>query len=171
MSSSTNKTTTDFFLDVALFIAFTLAMTPHVTGIPLHEWLSLAFALAIVIHLALHWNWIVGVATGLFSRLWHESRLNFLIDLVFFFALITLMVSGLAISKIVLPTFGILPRFSPVWRQTHRLSAEIALATLGLHCGMHAKWIAYNGKRYFSAALCHVFRKRPVGAALGGEQR
>lgn len=135
-------------------------MTPRVTGIPIHEWMSIAFALAVIIHLLLHWEWITGITSRFFTRLLHEARLNFLIDVVFFVALIMIMVSGLAISKVALPALGIKPTFSIVWRQIHRISAAVALVIVGIHCGIHLKWIAKNAKRYLIEPINNVVRGR-----------
>jgi hypothetical protein len=163
-----DKTRTNLFLDIAICLAFILAMTPHVTGVPIHEWLSIAFALAIVIHLVLHWDWIVGVAPRFFAKLFHESRLNFVVDLVFFLSMILIMVSGLAISRSALPAIGITPAFSLVWRQLHKISAEVGIIALGIHCGLHATWIAYNAKRCIIDPIVGVFKKKPAADGVEG---
>ncbi len=161
-----NKTVTNLFLDIAIFMAFVLAMTPRTTGIPVHEWLSIAFAACVVVHLLLHWEWIVGVAPKFFARLFHESRLNFVVDSVFFLAMILIMVSGFALSKVALPALGISLPFSLVWKRIHGMAAEIALITLGIHCGLHARWIAFNGKKHLIEPIINLFRKRPEKIAL-----
>lgn len=164
-----NKTRTNLFLDIAIFLAFILAMAPRTTGIPVHEWLSIAFALAIVAHLLFHWEWIVGVTPRFFAKLFHESRLNFVVDLLFFLALIMIMVSGFAISKVALPALGISLPFSIAWKLIHKLSADVALIALGIHCGLHAKWVAVNAKRYILDPIVGLFKKRPaVDAELAG---
>lgn len=159
-----NKTATNLFLDIAILLAFILAMTPHTTGIPVHEWMSIAFAACIVIHLLLHWEWIVGVAPKFFANLFHESRLNFVVDMVFFLSMIFVMVSGLALSKIALPALGITPAFSLFWRKGHAISADAALITLGIHCGLHAKWLAMNAKRFLLEPAVRLFPKRRPAA-------
>ncbi|HWR10456.1 MAG TPA: DUF4405 domain-containing protein [Rectinemataceae bacterium] len=160
-----NKPATNLFLDIAILLAFILAMTPRTTGIPLHEWMSIAFAFCVGIHLLLHWEWIVGVAPKFFANLFHESRLNFVVDLVFFLSLIFVIVSGLALSKVALPAIGITPAFSLFWRRGHAISADVALITLGVHCGFHAKWLAVNAKRYLIEPVARLFRK-PSAAIL-----
>jgi len=159
-----NKTATNLFLDIAILLAFILAMAPRATGIPLHEWMSIAFAGCVVIHLLLHWEWIVGVAPRFFANLFHESRLNFVIDMVFFLSLIFVMVSGLALSKIALPALGIKPAFSLFWRKGHAISADVALITLGIHCGLHARWLATNAKRFLVGPVARLFPKRQAAA-------
>ncbi len=156
-----NKTVTNLFLDIAIFLAFVLAMTPRTTGIPIHEWLSIAFAACAVVHLLLHWEWIVDVTPKFFMRLFHESRLNFVVDVILFLSMILIMVSGFALSKFALPAFGISLPFSLAWRRIHGVSAEVALIALGIHCGLHAKWIAFNGKKHLIEPIVGLFRKRP----------
>ncbi len=39
------------------------------TWLAVHDWLAVLLVVGIVIHLALHWKWIVCMAKGLFKRL------------------------------------------------------------------------------------------------------
>ncbi len=157
----------NLFLDAAVFAAFVLAMAPRVTGIAVHEWMSLAIAAVIVVHLLLHWEWIVGMAPRFFAALFHESRLNFLVDIVFFMALVVVMSSGVVISKVAAPALGFSFPFSFVWKQTHRISADVALITLGVHCGLHGKWISQNGKRCFVDPIVGLFKGQTVSGETG----
>ncbi len=166
--SGQNRTRTNLFIDIGIFLAFLLIMMPRLTGISIHEWLALAFAGTIVVHLLFHWEWIVGVAPQFFARLIHESRLNFVIDLFFFLALVMLIVSGFAISKVVLPALGLSLPFSVIWKQVHKTAADAALIALGLHCGMHVKWIAQNGKRHIVAPIAALFKKSAIASESAG---
>lgn len=169
------KTRTNLFLDIAIFLALLAAMTPRVTGIAIHEWLSLAFAGAILVHLLFHWEWMAGVAPRFFAKLFHESRLNFVVDLAFFLSIIMIMVSGIVISKVASPALGLSFAFSPTWKMLHGLSADVALVTLGVHCGLHWKWIVQNGKRHLIEPVVRLFRKpaaaAPVAAVVVAETK
>lgn len=156
-----NKTKTNLFLDIGIFLALILAMAPRATGLPVHEWLSIAFAGTIIAHILLHWDWIVGLAPRFFARLFHESRLNFVVDLLFFLALLVVMVSGLALSKVALPALGLSIPFSILWKEAHGLSALVAVVTLGIHCGLHVTWIACNGKRFLIDPVSRLLGKKP----------
>jgi len=164
--SGRNKTRTNLFLDIAIFLAFVLVLTPRATGVAIHEWLSIAFAACIVVHLLFHWEWIIAVASKLFTRIFHESRLDFAVDLLLFLDVLLIMVSGLAISKVALPTLGIQIPFSVVWKQIHGISAKVALVLAGIHCGLHAKWIGYNAKKYLLEPFVRLFRRRTDGNAI-----
>ena len=56
---------TNLWIDLGIFAAFLLIMDPGLTGITLHEWLSVAFAAAAVAHLLLHWDWLTDYALPL----------------------------------------------------------------------------------------------------------
>ncbi len=157
-----NQTKTNLFLDIAIAIALVLAMTPRTTGIAVHEWLSIAFMLAIVIHVVLHWDWITGVAPRLFKNRGGESKVNFVIDALFFIAIVISMLSGLLISKSALPALGITIPFSLVWKQAHTIATYAAVIALGIHFGMHAPWLKNAIKRYIA---------EPVGKVLGVRNR
>ena len=64
-----NQTKTNLLVDIAIFAAFLIALDPHMTGIAIHEWLSIALAATIVAHLLLHWKWLVQVTRRLLKRL------------------------------------------------------------------------------------------------------
>jgi hypothetical protein len=101
------KNKTNLLVDLGIFIAFLLAMEPRITGETIHEWFSLALAVTIIVHLLFHWDWIINVAKKYFVKLWHTSRLNFFLDAFLFIGFNTIILSGIIISKSVLPLLGI----------------------------------------------------------------
>jgi hypothetical protein len=142
------STRTNLWLDFAIFVAFLVAFEPALTGIAIHEWLSLAFAGAVIVHLLLHWNWITKVLARFFKQLWNSSRLNFALDVGLLVSVVTLMLSGILISRSILPTLGIQLAESRSWRFLHTSSANISLILVGLHFALHWKWIVSTVKRY-----------------------
>jgi hypothetical protein len=143
-----NKTKTNLLIDFTIFIVFLLAGEPAITGLPIHEWLSLAFIAALITHLVLHWEWIVSVTGRFFHRLIHESRFNYLVDFLVFLSFITVMLSGLLVSQSITQLFGIHFQVSRAWREIHSLSADATLLLIGLHFAMHWKWIVNAIQRY-----------------------
>ena len=144
---------TNLFIDTLIFVAFLVAFEPSLTGIAIHEWLSLAFAATLIIHVLLHWDWVIKVGLKFFRKLFHSSRLNFVVDAVLFIALILVMLSGVLISRSILPTLGIQLAESQSWRFLHSWSADITVLMVALHFALHWKWIANTFKRYLIKPL------------------
>jgi hypothetical protein len=139
---------TNFIVDTLILVAFLVAFEPALTGIAIHEWLSLAFAATLIIHVLLHWEWVVQVAVKFMRKLFHSSRLNFVIDSLLFVAFILVMLSGVLISRAILPSLGIQASASHAWRFLHSWSADVTVFLLALHFALHWKWIVNTTKRY-----------------------
>jgi len=148
-----------FLIDLAIFAGFLLALDPRFTGIAVHEWLALAAAAAIVVHLLLNWSWIVQVTRRLFGKTAWRARLNYLLNWLLFIDGTLIMLTGLLISRVVLPTFGIQPAEDRFWRSLHNLTADWSIFILGAHVALHWDWIVGTFKRIFIAPLA---RLRPV---------
>lgn len=156
MSTSTKN---NLILDITIFAAFLAIASPKLTGNTIHEWLSLALAAAVITHLLFHWDWIVSVSKKFFKKLFHQSRLNYVVNIAFFLLLTTSMLSGLLISKSILATFGIQINVGRSWEMLHRLTSDWALIALGLHFALHAKWLFFNIKRYLINPVAKGFQR------------
>jgi len=154
MSTKANLT-----LDITIFTAFLAIANPALTGMAIHEWLALAFAAAIVTHLLFHWNWLVTVTKQFFKKLFHQSRLNYVVDALFFVSMTAAMLSGLLISKTIMSTLGIQLNASHGWESIHRLAADTSLIMLGLHFALHFKWVMTNLKRYLVSPVARLFQR------------
>ena len=151
---------TNLIIDLTIFTAFLAVANPHLTGNTIHEWLSLAFSAAIVIHLLFHWKWIVSLTTEYFKKVFHRSRLNYIVDLLFFAAMVGAMLSGLLISKDVLSTLGIqVGEVSRGWKSIHNLASDASLILLGIHFALHWKWIVASVGRYAANPIASLFRR------------
>jgi hypothetical protein len=154
---------TNLLIDTAIFAAFLVAMEPRFSGISIHEWLSLALAATVVVHLLLHWKWIVGVGKRFFHKLWHTSRLKFFVDTLLFVDFIAIMLSGLLISRIVLPTLGVsIFRENNIWRLLHTLSADMGIWLVGLHFALSWDWVVHTLKQDVAEPLLRLFRPKPA---------
>jgi Domain of unknown function (DUF4405) len=155
-------TRTNFVIDIVIFLTLLVANSPHFTGIPIHEWLSFAFAGAILVHLVLHWNWVVNTVRRFLSSASGQARVNFVLNTLLFvdFTLITL--SGIMISEHALPLFGIEIARNFAWRGIHDLTANLMIVLIGAHLAMHWRWIAGVVSKLF------VRRAAPVAAPIKG---
>ncbi len=152
------STKTNLVLDLTIFTVFLAVANPHLTGNTLHEWLSVAFGAAILTHLLLHWQWIVKVTTEYFKKFFHQSRLNYIVDWLFFIAMTGSLFSGLLISKEVISTLGIqLGEVSRSWKSIHTLTSDASLILLGIHFALHWKWVISNLGRYVVTPIRSIF--------------
>jgi hypothetical protein len=153
---------TNLVLDLTIFTVFLVAYNPRLTGNTIHEWLSVAFGAAIVTHLLFHWKWIASVTTEYFKKFFHRSRLNYIVDLLFFIAMTGSLFSGLMISKDVLSTLGIqIGEVSRGWKSIHTLTSDASLILLGTHFALHWKWVVSNMSRYIVTPVARLFRRQP----------
>lgn len=139
---------TNLLIDLGIFTAFLAAEEPHLTGNTIHEWLSLALAATVVVHIVFHWKWIAGVGFQFFKKLFHVSRLKFVVDVLLFIAFTAVIMSGVMISRSFLGTLGIQMAHNSSWKMVHNLSANLALLMVGLHFALNWKWVVSMLNRY-----------------------
>ncbi len=159
---SINSIKTNFGLDALLLAAFLIATAPRLSGIPIHEWLSIAFGAAIVIHLLLHWQWIIATIRRFFSRMNSQQRINFVLNIFLFIDVTIIIFTGLVISRVALPALGIETIRGGIWRPLHSLSSDIAVFIVGLHVALHWQWIWSATKRYLVKPIAGRFGRAPA---------
>ncbi|MCA9980659.1 MAG: cytochrome b/b6 domain-containing protein, partial [Anaerolineales bacterium] len=143
-----SDTVKNFWLDIVLVIAFVVDMNLQFTGLLIHEWLGIAFGIALVYHLLLHWQWLVSVTQRLFRRLPAGQRLKYFVDWALFVNMVLLVATGLWISQEVLAPLGIPTSDNPLWRQIHHITADLSIWLVALHLALNWKWILSTAKRY-----------------------
>jgi len=154
------KLKTNFLIDLLIFMAFLVSANPALTGNTIHEWLGLAFGAAILVHLLLHWNWLVDVLRRFFRNFFQRSRLQFVVDLLFFLAMTASGFSVLLISKAVLPFVGLQLDGGRTWVSLHRLASDAAVLLFGLHFALHWKWIVCTLRRFLFTPPGNLFHRR-----------
>ncbi len=140
---------TKLLLDIFTFTGFLVAMDPRASGIAIHEWLSLAVAGTIIIHLLLNWDWIAQLTARIFTTGLNGSRVNYVLNWLLFVDGIFIMLSGIMISESAMPLMGITLPQNFTWRGLHDLSANLSLVLMGLHLALHWTWIVSTFKRMF----------------------
>ncbi len=161
-----NPIKTNLWVDVVIFLAFLLALDPRTTGIAIHEWLSLAAAGAAIVHLLLHWQWIVEVTRRFFRHFGKKQSLNYVVNALFFIDLAIVIFSGIMISKEVLPALGLSAPHNNFMRRLHTLSADWFVFIVGLHIALHWKWLLSAFKRYLVPPVLKLFKPSRTAPAL-----
>jgi hypothetical protein len=158
------RTTVNLLLDSAIFVAFLIATSPRLSGLAIHEWLSLALGAAIVTHLLLHWSWIVQVTRRFFGKVTWSARVNYILNTLLFISFTVIIVTGLLISEVALPLLGISLEGDRLWQTIHRLASDATVILAGLHVALHWRWIVNATKRLFTR------RQRPGAPQIAPAQ-
>jgi hypothetical protein len=142
---------TNLIVDVATFVIFLIATAPRFSGISIHEWLGVAFGAAIIVHLLLHWQWIIAVGKTLLSKARTNARVNYLLNIALFIDATLITFTGIMISEVVLPMFGIRPHGS-AWRRLHSLTSDAGVILIALHLALHWQWLLKTSARLLGIA-------------------
>ncbi len=165
-----SNTLCNLIVDAAIFVGFLVATDPRATGQAIHEWLGLAFGATIIVHLLLHWKWIVNVVMRFFSRLPGQVRINSILNSLLFITITLIIFSGIMISKVVLNTLGLSGSHDQIWRVVHSTATNITVIIVGLHVALHWKWVVSTVKRYTWQPLINRRPRVATPAALKSEQ-
>jgi len=141
------RTRLDFWLDALLLVAFTLAYSLGFTGIATHEWLGIGLGVVLLVHLTLHWDWVIRTTRKLLRRAGRE-RFVWLVNLLLLLSMTLCIVSGILISEVALPQLGITLPASFFWRQMHDTTATLTLILVPIHAALRWRWIVGVARRF-----------------------
>jgi len=150
----------DLAFDFVLFVAFGVAYSLNFTGEEWHEWFGLAFGLALLVHLTLHWDWVTRTARRVLTTT-GRRRLTLLVNLLLCFDLVLCIGSGVIISRYAMSSLGIhFLDSGGSWTNIHERTAEIAIGLIAVHVAIDWRWVTTVTKRMF-----HLGRPRTSGRA------
>jgi len=107
----------------------------------------------------------MNVAVNFFKNLWHQSRLNFAVNTLFFVTMLGSLISGLMISQSVMPALGIQLAADRSMRMLHSTFSNASMAVMAVHVALHWKWVINSLGRYILNPIQNLFR-RPAGKGL-----
>jgi cytochrome b561 len=145
-----SRNTVNLLLDTAVFVGFLAATAPRLTGVAIHEWLGLAVGAAVITHLLFHWSWIVGVTRRFFGKVNWGSRLSYLLNALLFVAFTAIIFTGVMISEVAMPLFGVQFERDGLWTMLHRFASDASVFLIGLHVALHWRWIVSVARRLLS---------------------
>lgn len=134
-------------LDCLMLGAFVASYRPAWTGFSLHEWLSLALVVPVLVHLVVNWDWVVRIVRRFYSKLRATNRLNLVVDVALFLSVVTVMLSGLLVSEAIMGLFGVAGTEEGIWYRMHSLSADAVILTVAAHVMLHLRWMVRAARR------------------------
>lgn len=121
-------------LDTAMFIGFAALLSWRMTGVAAHEWIGIALIALSVAHLIVHWGWVEGqIAAAVRGR---RRLIPFLLNAALFVAMGATLVSGVVISKVVVPN-TLSPGRYLLWHDVHESATTFTVIILGLHVALN----------------------------------
>jgi len=141
------RTRLDFWLDALLLVAYTLAYSLGFTGVATHEWLGIGLGVVLLVHLTLHWDWVIRT-TGKLLHPGGRERFIWLVNLLLLVSMTLCIASGILISEVALPELGITLTASSFWRQMHDTTATLTLILVPVHAALRWRWIVGVARRF-----------------------
>ena len=138
---SSNTVRIMFSLDCVLACLFVTVMLPHLTGLPLHDWLSFVFIIPFVLHLLFHWSWVKSMFPRLLGVMRGEDRFNLIWDALLYMLMLFAIVSGVLASEVALKALGFDHEPDLFWTKSHHQLSNLLFPMVGIHLALHLRWI------------------------------
>lgn len=139
---------TRLMLDAVMGAVLVVAFNPSWTGIPTHQWLSIAVVGPLVVHLVVNWEWAMRMLSRFFRKLFSVSRLNFVVDSALLISSVTVVLSGFMVSPALLAPMGLCYAAAAPWVVVHSFSADATMILLAVHGVLHWKWAWGVARRF-----------------------
>ncbi|MGE5289361.1 MAG: DUF4405 domain-containing protein [Micromonosporaceae bacterium] len=140
------RTRLDFWFDAVLLVAYTLAYSVGFTRLAIHEWLGIGLGLALLVHLALHWDWVIRTTRRLLSRRGRD-RIVWLVNVALMISMTLCVASGILISQVALGSLGVRVSSSGFWGGLHGTTAGLTLVLVPVHAALRWRWIVSVASR------------------------
>jgi hypothetical protein len=128
-------------VDIIVAVVYLIAANPAITGLAIHEWVSLGVLVVFIVHVAQHYDWVIDT----FRKAWRSPSLattgNLVLDVLTVVVFMVVTVSGIMVSRHILPALGLVAPGYFFWNPLHALFAKVLLALLVVHVVAHAKWL------------------------------
>ncbi|MEK6751748.1 MAG: DUF4405 domain-containing protein [Chloroflexota bacterium] len=155
--NTSNQAISKLWVDILIFAVFLITMEPRLSRLPVHEWLSLSMIFGMTVHLLINWDWVAQVSQRFLGRLGGQTRINYILNWLFFIDGTLIIVSGVMISEVAMPALGLDLSIGRGWGDLHELSTNLALILLGLHTALHWSWIVNTVNRYMIQPVLRLF--------------
>lgn len=140
-------------LDLGIFGALVIAFNPAWTGVSVHEWLSIAVIVPLLLHVIVNWEQTIHFIEKFADRLRNKSRVDLLVDIALFVSTVAVMLSGLLISQAISGFLGVAINPSALWVAVHSVSADLTIALLLVHLALHWRWMLNAARKLTTTPL------------------
>lgn len=125
-------------LGLIMALCLLLIMVPNMLGPSVHEWAGLIIAATVIFHIAVNWKRIKTITLNFPNHLSFLTRFGYILNLIIFIALITVIVSGMYIAESInFSWLGINRGGGMSWKLIHTTSAYLTFLLVGIHGGMN----------------------------------
>lgn len=138
-------------LDSLLFFGTLVLQVVRLTGLTLHEWIGIAIAVPLLLHLVLQWQWIVATWRRAMREHRRRAQFNFGLNALLFVVMTLTIFSGILASEVVTPDLPIAAGRTAFWSDVHSFMTNVLVGLVGLHVALNWRWIA-------NAVRLHVIR-------------
>lgn len=130
-----------FTLDIIMGFIFALLFNKSVLGgLSFHETAGLTVGFAVLVHIILNWKWVKNVTLSIFNKkIVFKTRIGYILNILLLLDIAMIIISGVSISKVITPGLGI--QNNLLNQRTHIALAYLALTLIGIHIGLHWKWV------------------------------
>ncbi len=135
-----NQNAVNLAVDLVIFLIFLVVEAPKFSGLPVHEWFGIAIGAGVLTHVLLHWSWVIEISKRFFGKAQAIARVNYVLNLLLFLAIVTIIFTGLMISETVMPLLGITVAQNGLWRGVHTAAANLFILLVALHVALHWQW-------------------------------
>ncbi|HLZ63793.1 MAG TPA: hypothetical protein VKR06_43240 [Ktedonosporobacter sp.] len=145
-----NRNKLNLLFDIVISLAFVVEMEAHFTGLHYHEVLGVAIAVAFLVHLLLHWRWVVGITKQFIHAPFRlqEARFKYLLNVAVLIVVAVAIVTGILISSTLGFTLPLDPQVYNDALYLHLGSSGLSLLLVGLHIAVDWKWVVASTKKY-----------------------
>jgi hypothetical protein len=128
-------------IDALAAAIYLIAANPAITGLLVHEWASLGVFLVIIIHTAQHYDGVIDAFKRLRQHPPFATIGNLVLNILTAVVFMVVIVSGIMVSRHILPALGLVAPGYFFWNPLHALFAKVLLALLILHVVIHGQWL------------------------------
>lgn len=133
------KASRKLIIDIVAAVVYLITANPGVTGLLIHEWLSLGLVFIFLVHCAVNYDWIANTIKRHGDTV---SIANLVFDAVILITFMVVTVSGIFVSRHILPLAGYVAPGYFFWNPVHSISAKVLLALLVVHVVIHLRWFS-----------------------------